>query len=62
MARILGVSVLGLVPVFAATPVTAPITLTPPLGLPSVPVPAANPLSREKIDLGRRLFMDRRLS
>lgn len=62
LARILGVSVLGLVPVFAATPVTAPITLTPPLGLPSVPVPAANPLSREKIDLGRRLFMDRRLS
>jgi cytochrome c peroxidase len=39
-----------------------PVSLTPPLGLPPLPVPAANPLTREKIDLGRRLFMDRRLS
>lgn len=39
-----------------------PVSLTPPLGLPPVPVPEANPLTREKIDLGRRLFMDRRLS
>ena len=39
-----------------------PVSLTPPLGLPLLPVPAANPLTREKIDLGRRLFMDRRLS
>jgi cytochrome c peroxidase len=39
-----------------------PVTVTPPLGLPPMPVPAANPLTREKIDLGRRLFMDRRLS
>ncbi len=34
----------------------------PPLGLPPVPVPADNPLTREKIELGRRLFYDRRLS
>ena len=34
----------------------------PPLGLPPVPVPADNPLTREKIDLGRKLFFDRRLS
>ena len=34
----------------------------PPLGLPPVPVPADNPLTRTKIDLGRRLFFDRRLS
>ena len=33
-----------------------------PLGLPPVPIPADNPLSREKIELGRRLFFDRRLS
>jgi cytochrome c peroxidase len=39
-----------------------PVTVAPPLGLPPLPVPAANPLTREKIDLGRRLFMDRRLS
>ena len=34
-----------------------------PLGLPTpLPVPETNPLSQEKIDLGRRLFFDRRLS
>ncbi|MEW8193865.1 MAG: cytochrome c peroxidase [Candidatus Thiodiazotropha sp.] len=34
----------------------------PPLGLPPVPVPEDNPISREKIELGRKLFYDRRLS
>ena len=34
----------------------------PPLGLPSVPVPAENPISTKKILLGRKLFFDRRLS
>ncbi|MFM8333483.1 MAG: cytochrome c peroxidase [Candidatus Methylumidiphilus sp.] len=34
----------------------------PPLGLPPLPVPADNPLSRDKIALGRKLFYDRRLS
>ena len=34
----------------------------PPLGLPPIPVPASNPISREKIALGRKLFYDRRLS
>ncbi len=34
----------------------------PPLGLPAVPIPADNPLTRPKIDLGRKLFFDRRLS
>jgi cytochrome c peroxidase len=34
----------------------------PPLGLPAVPVPADNPLTAEKINLGRKLFYDRRLS
>jgi cytochrome c peroxidase len=38
------------------------IELAPPLGLPSVPVPADNVLTRAKIELGRKLFMDRRLS
>jgi cytochrome c peroxidase len=34
----------------------------PPLGLPPVPVPAANPLTAAKVALGRKLFFDRRLS
>ena len=34
----------------------------PGLGLPPVPAPADNPLTREKIALGRKLFYDRRLS
>ncbi|MDD5033602.1 MAG: cytochrome c peroxidase [Methylococcaceae bacterium] len=38
------------------------IAQNPPLGLPKVPVPKDNPLSREKIELGRKLFFDRRLS
>jgi cytochrome c peroxidase len=38
------------------------IALHPPLGLPALPVPKDNPLTREKIALGRKLFYDRRLS
>jgi len=38
------------------------LALNPPLGLPKVPVPPDNPLSRKKIELGRKLFFDRRLS
>ena len=34
----------------------------PPLGLPSVPVPADNPLTKARVSLGRKLFYDRRLS
>jgi cytochrome c peroxidase len=33
-----------------------------PLGLPPVPVPANNPVTAEKVSLGRKLFYDRRLS
>jgi cytochrome c peroxidase len=38
------------------------IAKRPPLGLPPVPVPDDNPLTREKVQLGRKLFFDRRLS
>ncbi|EGV33337.1 Cytochrome-c peroxidase [Thiorhodococcus drewsii AZ1] len=38
------------------------LTRDPPLGLPPLPVPADNPLTAEKIALGRKLFYDRRLS
>ena len=34
----------------------------PPLGLPTVPIPSDNPITAEKIALGRKLFYDRRLS
>jgi cytochrome c peroxidase len=35
---------------------------TPPLGLPAVPVPPDNPVTAAKVELGRKLFVDRRLS
>lgn len=35
---------------------------TPPLGLPAVPVPPDNPVTAAKVELGRKLFFDRRLS
>ena len=34
----------------------------PPLGLPAVPIPESNPVTAEKINLGKKLFYDRRLS
>ena len=34
----------------------------PPLGLPDVPVPDRNPVTADKVQLGRKLFFDRRLS
>jgi cytochrome c peroxidase len=34
----------------------------PPLGLPAIPIPEDNPVSAEKVALGRKLFFDRRLS
>lgn len=37
-------------------------SLAPPLGLPPVAHPSDNPPSRAKIELGRKLFFDRRLS
>ncbi len=36
--------------------------IRPPLGLPSLVIPADNPVTAEKIALGRKLFFDRRLS
>ncbi|SFT39445.1 cytochrome c peroxidase [Pseudovibrio denitrificans] len=37
-------------------------SLSTPLGLPPIPHPADNPPTRAKIELGRKLFFDRRLS
>jgi len=35
---------------------------TPPTGLPAVPEPVDNPITRDRVALGRKLFYDRRLS
>jgi len=43
-------------------PVGTVVHITPPLGLPPVPIPADNPPTAETISLGRELFYDRRLS
>ena len=39
-----------------------PIKLEPPLGLKPIKVPKDNPVTKEKIELGRKLFFDKRLS
>ena len=43
-------------------PVGTPVTMKAPRGLPEVPVPPDNPLTAEKIALGRRLYFDPLLS
>ncbi|WP_161984220.1 cytochrome-c peroxidase [Sulfuriferula plumbiphila] len=53
---------LGLAFEVTAFALGTPVTLNPPLGLPPMPIPIDNPLTQEKIDLGRKLFVDRRLS
>ncbi len=35
---------------------------SPPLGLPSVPIPADNQVTKQKLELGKKLFFDSRLS
>ena len=46
----------------AAVPVGTPVNLKAPLGLPPVPIAADNPLTAEKIALGRKLYYDPVLS
>lgn len=46
----------------SGTPGNASISLAPPLGLPPLPLPPDSPLTQARIELGRTLFMDRRLS
>lgn len=40
----------------------APLAIDTPLGLPALPFPADNPPTAAKVELGRKLFFDRRLS
>lgn len=55
------VSVLGLAGWLAAGEPAGSMP-KPPLGLPPVPVPADNPMTPEKIELGKMLYFDTRLS
>ena len=50
--------------VAAASPATegTPYKIQPPLGLPEVPIPADNPMTAEKVELGAQLYFDKRLS
>ena len=45
-----------------ARPIGQVVEITPPLGLPPVPVPADNPPTAETIALGRRLYYETKLS
>lgn len=53
---------LWLLPVSAAILFAQQAPPTPPLGLPPVPWPADNPYSAERVELGRYLFFDPRMS
>ena len=46
----------------SAKPIGVPISLSSPLGLPVVPIPAANPPTAETVALGRKLFFETKLS
>ena len=46
----------------ASVVISADPPTKPPLGLPSVPVPSDNPMTAEKIALGKQLYFDGRLS
>ena len=48
--------------VACAAKADAPLTIRAPLGLPAVPFPPHNPPTAAKMELGRKLFFDRRLS
>lgn len=46
----------------SAKPIGQTVAISPPLGLPPVPIPADNPPTMQTIALGRLLFYDKRLS
>jgi cytochrome c peroxidase len=61
----IGVSALlaaGLIAGAAAAAAAEPLELNVPLGLKPLRVPKDNPLTREKVELGKQLFFDKRLS
>jgi cytochrome c peroxidase len=64
--KILTALVMGALPVVAPRPALAVDPMDyigkPPLGLPAVPSPKDNPITRDKAELGRALYFDPRLS
>jgi cytochrome c peroxidase len=52
----------GIPPSRPAFPIGQPIVIPAPLGLPPVPVPKDNPITRETVFLGRKLFFDKLFS
>ena len=46
----------------SSKPTGKPVSITVPLGLPPLPVPAGNPVTADAIVLGKKLFYDRSLS
>jgi len=48
--------------VFTTAIIAPPVWAAPPLGLPPVPIPKDNPQTPEKIQLGEKLFKDKRFS
>jgi cytochrome c peroxidase len=59
------VAMIGAIYFYLHAPDVASATMTPneeTLGLPVMEIPANNPITKEKVELGRKLFMDRRLS
>ncbi len=45
-----------------AEPAGTPLEVKAPLGLPAVPIPQDNPMTVEKVELGKMLYFDKRLS
>lgn len=66
MTRLAGILLLWVLVLSSCEQPGAPdnpsVRLAPPLGLPAVPLAPDNPLTQARIELGRTLFMDRRLS
>ncbi len=56
------VSVVAVVFMLSVQAAVDPLTVKQPLGLPSVPIPQDNPLTKEKVELGDKLFHDKRFS
>jgi cytochrome c peroxidase len=61
-ATLLGVALSACKAPVSTRPIGETVTITPPLGLPPVPIPPENPPTAQTIALGRLLFYDRRLS
>jgi len=57
-----GIALQGCQRTVSSKPIGKPVTITPPLGLPRVPIPADNPPTADAIALGKMLFFDPSLS